>query len=227
MPDTRLTLHNLREHFRKHAALYIVGIALMAALSNLLWLATAPRIPEDRRVLIYLVDGYSDSAPLQGIASDMLAGAQAADDTLERVDFASLMYADSSVNYAGEMLLMSRLSLGEADAFLACEGAMKKLISSGAVLPLDRADAEGWLDGLGLEPYYATVCYEESGETQTLLVGYRLDGVNALRAIGAFENKGAYLAVANRSDNVETTMRALRIMLEELLAAGEQEESHD
>ena len=226
MPDTGLNLANLREHFRRHIAVYLAGIAAMAALTGLLWTATAPRIPSSRSVLIYLVDTYADPAPLDDIAADMLARTRAFDDTLESVEFQGLMYTDPSVNYAGEMLLMTRLSLGEADAFLCCEGAMNRLVSAGAALPLDDYAAAGWLDEYGLEPWYATVEYEETGEKRTLLAGYRLDGVDALRALGAFENKGAYLAVAAASDNRDTAVRAVEVMLEDLLAQPEQEDAN-
>ena len=37
MSDNRLTLANLREHFRKNIAIYIAGIAVMLVLSSLLW----------------------------------------------------------------------------------------------------------------------------------------------------------------------------------------------
>ena len=218
MPDTKLNLANLKEHLRKYLAVYIAGIAVALLVTNLLWTTTAPRVPSDQTVLIYLADAYSDTSALDGIAEDMLSRAQAFDDTLQAVTFESLMYSDDpAMSYSGAMLMMTRLALGEGDVFLASEAAMEKLVSAGALLGLDDYYADGWLRDFGLEPYYATVEYEEGGGTETLLAGFRLDGVHALRDMGAFNNEGAFLAVSNVSDNLETTMKAVEIMLEDLM----------
>ena len=114
------------------------------------------------------------------------------------------------------MLLMTRLAVGEGDAFLADEKGLAALVQSGAVQPLDDLAAEGWLSEYGLEPYEVTLEDEESGERTALLAALRLDAADGLRALGAMDNRGAYLCLSTTSDNPETTRRALEILFEDL-----------
>lgn len=226
MPDTGLNLANLKEHLRKNWVFYLVGILITVVLTNLLWTSTAPQIPTDQSVLIFLVDGYTNSEALDGVAADMLERLKTQDDTLQLVEFQNVMFSDPENNYASMMVLMARLAVAECDIFLASGEAMERLIASGTLLPLDAYYADGWLSDSGLEPYYATVEYEEGGQSETLLMGFKLDGVNALRESGAMNNEGAFLAISALSDNLETSMKAAEIMLEDLaspedLAGGE------
>ena len=85
-----------------------------------------------------------------------------------------------------------------------------------AVQPLDDLAAEGWLSEYGLEPYEVTLEDEESGERTALLAALRLDAADGLRALGAMDNRGAYLCLSTTSDNPETTRRALEILFEDL-----------
>ena len=216
MPDTGLNLANLKEHLRKNWVLYIVGILITVVLTNLLWTSTTPQIPTNQSVLIFLVDGYTASEALDGVATDMLERLKPQDDTLRLVEFQNLMFSDPENNYASMMVLMARLAVGECDIFLASGEAMEKLIASGTLLPLDEYYADGWLRESGLEPYYATVEYEEGGQSETLLMGFKLDSVSGLRDMGAMNNEGAYLAISALSDNLETSMKAAELLLEDL-----------
>ncbi len=214
MPDTKFSFRALREHIRKYLWLYVVGVAVSLVLTSLLWTTTRPRVPNEQNVIVYLTDSYANTEPLEPVARDMLEKAQAFDETLREVEFQNLMFTDQ--DYASMMLLMTRLAVGEGDAFLASQAAMDQLGHSGALEPLDDYVAAGWLSEYGLEPYSVTLSDEETGESTTYLAGLRLDGVTALREMGAFNNEGAFLCVANNGGNVETTMKALEIMLKDL-----------
>ena len=216
MPDTRLTWFNIREHLRKFGWVYVVVIAVTLVAGNLLWISTAPRIPEEERVMIYLADQWSNPELLGDIAADALQKARTEDDTLREVVFESLLFADPESDYTGVMLLMTRLAVGEGDAFLAGPKAMEALVSSGACMPLDTYWAEGWLNDSGLEPYYATVTDEETGETTTFMAGLRLDSLSALSRREAFANEGGYLVITSNGTNLETTMKAVAYVIEDL-----------
>ena len=116
MPDTRFSWRALLEHLRKFGAIYLIGIAVCLFGTNLLWTMTAPTIPPEQSVIVYLAAGYSNPEPLSGIASEMLTETQKMDNTLRSVEFQSLQYSDQ--DYSGPMLLMTRLAVGEGDAFL-------------------------------------------------------------------------------------------------------------
>ena len=224
MPDVRLTLANLKEHLRRHLAIYIAGAILALVLSNLLWTVTAPRIPSSQSVLIYLAGSYSNAGQLSPIARDMLERTQAQDPSLRGVTFEGLRFADDAMDYTSTILLMTRLAAGEGDAFLASAAAMEALVNSGGALPLDGYVDSGWLTGYGLEPYWANETDEITGVQARHIYGLRLDRVEALAGLGAFDNAGACLAVATNSDNLETTLRTLEVLIEDLTAIAGAEE---
>ena len=68
----------------------------------------------------------------------------------------------------------------------------------------------------GLEPYIAEYSDEESGESYKLMAGLKLDSVTALKESGAFLSDGAYLCVTMNGGNIETTMKALEVMMRDL-----------
>lgn len=219
MPDTKFSLPALREHLRRYLWIYLIGVALCLLGTSLLWTVTAPRPSIEQTVVVYLADAYSDGEALQDVADDMLARTRPFDDALQEVRFESMMYNENE--YASSMLLVTRLAVGEGDAYLASQAVMDALVASGALLPLDEYVADGWLADWGLEPCYAAPT-DESGEAgEPFLAGLRLDGMDALTARQAFNNRGACLCVVNNGGNVETTMKALEFMVQDLM-----EETH-
>ena len=216
MPDTRFSWRALLEHLRKFGAIYLIGIAVCLFGTNLLWTMTAPTIPPEQSVIVYLAAGYSNPEPLSGIANEMLAETQKKDNTLRTVEFQSLQYVESEMDYSGPMALLARLSVGEGDAFLASRQVMDQLVLGGALLPLDEIVESGWMSGLELEPYYVTVEDGETGEESTYLAGLRLDTLDALSEMDAFRNEDAFLAIPANGTNQDTTLYALEIMVDAL-----------
>ena len=61
------------------------------------------------------------------------------------------------------------------------------------------------------------VADEETGETETFMAALRLDEVDALLELEAFNNEGAYLVIASNGTNIETSMKTVEIMIEDLM----------
>ena len=219
MPDTKFSWRGLREHLRKYLFIYLVGIALGLVGAELLWTMTRPRIPNEASVNIYLATDYSNAEPLNALAPDLLSRVQADDPAIRQVYFESLMYNDQV--YTSSMLLMTRLSVGECDAFLASPLAMDALVDSGALLPLDDALARGWMSAYDLEPYVVTTEDEDTGVSATWTAGLRLDSVDALAQMGAFDNRGAFLCVAAESGNEAAAMKTLEYLMSDLTEASD------
>ena len=215
MPESKFTWPRLKEHLRKFLWIYLVGIVVCVAGTNLLWTTTAPRIPYDQSVVILMADGFSNAEALDSVAKETLIRTQADDPTLKLVEFQPMQYVGPE-DYASQMLMVTRLSIAEGDALLACEAAMDALLKMNAVLPLDDAWANGWMEGRGLEPYYATAVDEETGEERTFLAGVRLDSVDALARLHAFNNEGAFLCVTINSENEATSLKALEHLIDVL-----------
>jgi len=218
MPDTRLTWFNIKEHLRKFIWVYAVVLVAALVAGDLLWTTTTPQLPEEQRVLIYLANPWSNVDPLTPVAEDALNKVKAEDETLEEVAFETLMYSDQ--DYTGTMLLMTRLAVGEGDAFFAGQAAMDALMKSGVCMPLEEYYENGWLRDSGLEPYYGEVIDEETGESATHLAGFRLDSLTAMRDLEAFDNQGAYLVVMSNGTNIDTTMKVLETIVRDLKEAS-------
>jgi len=218
MPDTRLTWFNIKEHLRKFIWVYAVVLVAALVAGDLLWTTTTPQLPEEQRVLIYLANPWSNVDPLTPVAEDALNKVKAEDETLEEVAFETLMYSDQ--DYTGTMLLMTRLAVGEGDAFFAGQAAMDALMKSGVCMPLEEYYESGWLRDSGLEPYYGEVIDEETGESATHLAGFRLDSLTAMRDLEAFDNQGAYLVVMSNGTNIDTTMKVLETIVRDLKEAS-------
>ena len=203
MPLRGLTLSRLKENIRKWSALYAAGLVVCLMLTNLLYTTTRPQVAYERQVLFYMADSYTSAEPLQGAAAELLAFGQALDETLEEVTFESLMYSDPEQDYTSAYMLMTRVSLGNGDIYLASSLAAEALMrSEGVAMPLEEALEDGWMAGTGLEPVSWTS--EETGETHVL--GLRLDSLESLRTLGAMNNEGAVLIVSDGSTNLETSM---------------------
>ena len=218
MPDTKFSWRGLREHLRRYRWLYLLGIVMGLAGAELLWTMTRPRIPSEASVGIYLAAEYSDAEPLQALAPELLERVQEDDDAIKQVYFESLMYNEQV--YTSNMLLITRLSVGECEAFLASEAAMEALVASETLAPLDDALAAGWMSAYGLEPYTVTTEDEDTGKTATWTAGLRLDSVDALAKMGAFDNEGAFLCVTSNGGNTEAAMKALEYLMSDLTEAS-------
>ena len=217
MPDSRLSWRALLEHLRKFGAIYLIGIAACLFGTNLLWTMTAPTIQPEQSVIIYLAAGYSNPEPLSGIANEMLTETQKMDNTLRSVEFQSLQYIESEMDYSGPMTLLAKLSIGEGDAFLASRQVMDQLVLGGALLPLDEIIENGWMKRFALEPYFVTVKDEESGKESNYLAGLKIDTLDALSEMDAFRNEDAFLAIPANGSNQDTTLYALEFMVDALL----------
>ena len=216
MPLTGMTGARLREHLRKYIPYYLIGIVLMLVGTNLLYTTTAPRVPYEQQVLVYLADSVSYVEPMEPLAERALEYGQTVDDTLRSVEFQSMMFIDPEQDYTGSVVLTARLSLGEVDAVIACAKCAEAMAKMGAFLPLDDIAAGGWMADLGLEPWYWTD--EETGETA--LAGFCLDSVTELARMGAMNNEGAVLMVTGNGTNQETTLKVLEYIVGELKAAA-------
>ena len=214
MPDTKFSFAALREHLRKYLWIYLIGIAICLLGTSLLWPTTESRPPNEQTVTIYLADVGSNPEPLEPFARDALAAVQAEFPDIRQVEFQSLNYMEQ--DYTSSMVLLTRLAVGECDAFLCSQAVMDALVQSEALLDLEPYVKAGWMADCGLEPYEAEFSDDETGEHYRLTAGLRLDSVAALYDLRAFYNEGAYLCVTGNGGNVDSTLRALEIIMKAL-----------
>lgn len=209
MPHFGLSWFRIKEHFRKFFGIYIAGFIVCGMLSNILYTSTAPKTPIEQEVLIYVADSYTSTSQLDHVAEEMLAYGQTKDETLLEIDFEDMQFSDPEQDYYSSMVLVTRLALCEGDAFIASSFCTDSLLKHEVYLPLDEYLANGWLEGLDLEPL--TYTSETTGET--CIAGIKLDNVTALAELGAISNNGTALMIMYNSTNLETTLDVIDHML--------------
>jgi len=222
MPVTKFSWAALKENIRKFGAIYLVGVLITLACTNLLWSMTRPRIPDDQSVTIYIADEFSNPDALNDVAAKMLEEGKAFDETLEEVAFYSLTYADPTKDYTGSMVMATRLSTGEGDAYICNEFALANLQAGEAAIDLQPYLDAGWLAGLDIEPHQLEIYeFNDAGEVVNVLGSYtgaiKLDNVNGLYNCGAMDNAGTYLVIAVNGTNIDTTLETVEVMLRELM----------
>lgn len=222
MPITKFSWAALKENIRKFGVIYLAGVLVMLACSNLIWSMTRPQIPNEKSVTIYIADEYSNPEALDNIAKRMLEAGQAFDETLEEVAFYGLTYADPSQDYTGSMVLATRLSTGEADAFICNEYALANLQGAEAALDLQPYLDAGWLEGLDIEPITLEIYdFDIDGAVNAILGSYtgaiKLDNVDGLYNCGAMDNAGTYLVITSNGGNIETTLETVDVMMRALM----------
>lgn len=213
MPHKGLSLFRLKEHFRKFFAVYIAGFIVCGLLANIIFTSTTPKTPIEQEVLIYVADSYTSTSKLDHVAEEMLAYGQTNDETLLEIDFEDLQFSDPEKDYYSSIVLVTRLSLCEGDAFIASSYCTDTLLKHEVYLPLDEYLANGWLEGLDLEPL--TYTNEATGET--CIAGIKLDNLPQIAQLGAINNNGASLMIMNNSTNLETTLDVIDHMLRNMM----------
>ena len=212
MPPKGLTKARLAEHIRKYSPIYIIGIVVMLFLTNIIYTSTRPQTPYEREVLIYLADGYANVDALNANAAAYVDYGKQIDDTLESVEFDTLLYNNPAEDYTASYLLMTRVALGNADAFFASSICAQSLFSMDIALPLNDYLDTGWMADAGLEPI--TVVNEETGETY--IGGLSLTSVNGLAEMGALANQDAVLIIPSNSSNIETSMAVVERVIRDI-----------
>lgn len=222
MPLKGLTWARFKEHLRKTSPIYVIGIIVCLLLSNIFYTTTRPQVPFEKEVLIYLVSPYSDPTPLDDLAAQAQAVMQEQDETLEWVHFESLVFNDPMEDYNSAMLLMTRMSGGDADIYLTNESGLAQMLTSGVCLALDEYLAEGWLEGIEYEPFtYTDLDYETDPPTEIsdpYIAAVKLGAIPALQDMAVIYDE-LYMVVAGNCTNLETSMETIEYLLTELTEA--------
>ena len=209
---TPLNAKTLRHHFTYHWWAYLLILAAGIFLVNLLFTVTAPRIPEDKRVDLYIY-GYSNESVLNTYLEQVRLDEMP---DMESVSSVTL-YPDDTY---GPMQLMTHMAAQEGDVYLMTRDDFLSYSSTGAFLPLENDEellAIFTDAGLDLRRGWRTLA--DSDETH--LYGIPADLLPGLDNL-CYANNG-YLAVASFSGNEDNTLKFLRILCRDMLKAPEPE----
>lgn len=135
MPEGRITSIKIRDHFRRMWIFYLVGMAIVLFLNNLIFTVTRPSFSDDETLKIMLlnveaqIDESALLASLQDagircVETEALAGAAADDPT-------------------SNMLLLVKLTSGFGDIYITDSAGLAQLESRAACLDLSDVQAQG------------------------------------------------------------------------------------
>lgn len=198
MPDTKFSLPRLREHLRKWWIFYVVGLALICFLNNLVFTMTRPQVPEENTVRIMLLNVYAEQEATEARADELLSELQAQERPVELVQFESLLGTGDQYS---DMVVVVKLASGYSDLFITDDAGFESLSIKGACLPLD--DVVSADDSRAIR--YTD---EETGETY--IAGIRVK----LADPDLFHCEEAILIVSAGGTNPEDSLAAMDLLID-------------
>ncbi len=239
MPNTKITKQKWKDHYSYSKKIYIIGIIIAAAVASLIYSVTRYVPPNEKAVLIELVDGYVDTAMLEEDAPELLKIGQAYDETLEEIQFLSIAYTglgQSETDYYGAQAYTVQLYAGDNDIYFQNELLTQGLIDQGLCTPLETLNGfdafnETYPDAI-LWQHEPKEESEEEANTEAPtdpgpLHAYAVD-VSSLTGFierGAYDVRGKYASVIVTSKNADTSFYILTEMFRYYAGTPDQEPS--
>lgn len=222
MPNTKLTKKRLNNHFHYSKWIYILIAVVSWVAIDLTFSITAYRAPADRKVDIEVVGSYVNIDGLLPFAEAALSVGQAADPTLEEVNFYSIAYSGEDDMY-GIQKFVVMLGAQEGHIYIVGRSQLEQLVSSGAALPLEGYIESGALAASGLDLSEVTFAEpaEEEGQPEGPEHVYALPASGLNRMLEediSYDNRDKYLVVMAYAPNPDTTVAVLNSLLEQLTA---------
>jgi len=206
----KFSFSKLLTHLKHTFWVYLIGFIAVCIFSDMLFDITRPRIGEEERVKIYVLDEYPSAEVFGPMAEDMLLQLQEIDETLRLVEFSAIAYAKA--DYNSDIVLSARVLGEDGDMYLTNLPALERLLGLNALLPLDDYIAQGFLAGYDVEYHY----YQSEYDTQPRIYAVSIDCLTGLDRVGGLNRSGGWLAIGAISTNLETTMEAAELFFRTL-----------
>lgn len=230
MPNTKITLQKWKDHYSYAKKVYIIGALIAAAVASLIFSVTRYVAPNERAVIIQLVDTYADPTKLNADIPEMLAVGHEYDSSLEEVSFLTISYVGDD-NYEGSQVYTVQVYAGDNDIYFQNDVLNQRMINEGYALALEYMDGfEAFEEKYGEYIIWQTIenddeDEDEDEEDETALEehAYSVD-VSALLGInqrGAYDVRGKYALIAINSQNANTCFRVLTDMFDRFIPAEE------
>lgn len=189
MPETKIHVQRLKAHFRRLWVIYLVGILLLCFLNHMVFTVSRPRFSEEETLKIMLLNVDTELD-----ATALLEKVQMVDDTIRAVEFVPLATV-STEDASSMMLLSAQLVGGFGDIYCTDSAGLDALEKRYACLSLSDMQLSGWeivrrVDAESGE-MYAAALRQTDGEI--------------------------YLVVAKNGTNIESSIKTLSILAEEIM----------
>lgn len=199
--STPLNKDRVRNHLTYSSWKYLLLVVCAIFGWSLIYTVTAPRVPEDKRIDLYVL---SYSADQEKINAFILPIAQEVTPEMESVSSVG-MVPDSTY---GAMQLTAYFAAGDGDIYFLDENYFKSFASNGVFLPLEDLVADGTIAVSDVELSKGYVTYIESYDSEMRpvvgdqhLYGIPLDSFYGYMDGMGVDNRGLYAVIAANNKN--------------------------
>ncbi len=226
MPNTKITRQKWKDHYSYAKKVYIIGALIAAACASLIFAVTRYVAPNERAVIIQMVDTYADPTMMNDDIPAMLAVGQEYDSSLEEISFLTISYIGDD-NYEGSQVYTVQVYAGDNDIYLQNDVLTQRMINEGYAYALEYMEGFNEFE----EKYGQYVIWQaienddedEEDESIPEEHAYSVD-VSALLGInqrGAYDVREKYALIAINSKNADTCFRVLTDMFDRFIPAEE------
>ena len=226
MPNTKITRQKWKDHYSYAKKVYIIGALIAAACASLIFAVTRYVAPNERAVIIQMVDTYADPTKMNDDIPAMLAVGQEYDSSLEEISFLTISYIGDD-NYEGSQVYTVQVYAGDNDIYFQNDVLNQRMINEGYALALEYMDGfEAFEEKYGEYIIWQTIENDDEDEEDESIPeehAYSVD-VSALLGInqrGAYDVREKYALIAINSKNVDTCFRVLTDMFDRFIPAEE------
>lgn len=208
---TPLTKERLQNHFTyslwKYALLALVGIFGW----NLIYSATAPQAPEEKKVVMGVYSFGSDTninAYMEQVRVDLMPD-------MEEM-YATFIAPDATY---GDMILSTRIAARECDIYVLPRTQFQNYAAQGAFMALDEVcpDLLAELDAAGVSLSRGNRAYEETGEKHQF--GIPCAGLPGLQPMLMNESSDMYLCIFTVTGNDDNVIKFFEQFTRDMLVA--------
>ena len=211
MADNRLTKKRLKNHFAYNWWKYALSAAVSAMLVSIVFAVTAYRPPAEKKVELYVLNGYIDAETFQ---RDFWPELQARKPEQEELTVLNIDLTDSSNIYA-PMQFSTYVAAQQGDLFLISRDEMLKITSDGAhesLVELTPYLENGAIDAEDIDLAKGTL---DRGDGTTAVYAIPADTLTGLNAYGN-DPRDSLLCIPMYSKNADSAAALIELMLEKL-----------
>ena len=211
MADNRLTKKRLKNHFAYNWWKYALSAAVSAMLVSIVFAVTAYRPPAEKKVELYVLNGYIDTETFQ---RDFWPELQARKPEQEELTVLNINLTDSSNIYA-PMQFSTYVAAQQGDLFLISRDEMLKITSDGAhesLVELTLYLESGAIDAEDIDLAKGTL---DRGDGTTAVYAIPADTLTGLNAYGN-DPRDSLFCIPMYSKNADSAAALIELMLEKL-----------
>lgn len=219
MPNTKITLQKWKDHFSYAKKVYIIGALVAAGVASLMFSVTRYIPPNERAVLIQMVDTYADTTKMDADLPEMLAVGQEYDSALEEISFLNIPYTGGD-EYEGSQVYTVQVYAGDNDIYFQNDVLTQRMVNEGYAVPLETLSGFDAFNEKYSE-YVVWQAIEKDEEDPDESLDYEehayyvdISSLLGINQRGAYDVRGKYALIVISSENADTSFRVLADMFD-------------